>query len=358
MLELDRRQFCLAAGMGFLSALSANGRERFEETSSLLASAYRDEYGKYGIALFSDRGDIVWQAALPGRGHAIVADKGAPYSVVFARRPGNFAVAFDPAKQKRQVLFHSPSNRHFYGHGTFSSDGNLLFATENDFENALGKIGIYSVRDGFARIGEFESHGTGPHDIKLLDDGTTLCIANGGIETHPDFPRTKLNLPTMQPSIVYMDAGVGSLIEKHTLPPNLHKVSTRHMDVAEDGQVWIGCQYEGARADLPPLIVRLRMGEKLAFVELPEKVTKRLANYVGSICASHDRKRIMATSPKGNSAVLLDAVDGDVISVTEKLAVCGVTSSRNGWALSSMNGELNGRTTSLHWDNHLKSVQI
>ncbi len=358
MMELDRRQFCLAAGVSFLTALSANGRERFENADSLLASAYRDKSGNYGIALLGDRGDIIWQEILPGRGHAIAASLRAPYSVVFARRPGNFAVAFDPTRQKGQQLFHCPPDRHFYGHGEFSSDGNLLFATENDFENAVGIIGIYDVRDGFSRIGEFKSHGIGPHDVKLMDDGITLCVANGGIETHPDFGRAKLNIATMQPSIALIDVRDGSLIELHTLPSELHQLSTRHMDIADDGQVWIGCQYEGPRVDLPPLILKLQKGANLSQVELPDSTTRRLANYVGSICASQDRNSIMVTSPKGNSAITLDAISGSVISISEQHGVCGVASSQSGWALSSMNGELNGKTTSLYWDNHLTNVQI
>jgi hypothetical protein len=31
--------------------------------------------------------------------------------------------------------------------------------------------------------------------MTVSDDGRMLIVANGGIETHPDFGRTKLNLP-------------------------------------------------------------------------------------------------------------------------------------------------------------------
>ena len=96
----------------------------------------------------------------------------------------------------------SVAGRHFFGHGVFSPDGALLYATENDFENAAGMIGIYDARANFERIGEFPTHGVGPHELLLLDDGRTIAIANGGIETHPDFGRAKLNIPTMKPSFV------------------------------------------------------------------------------------------------------------------------------------------------------------
>ena len=37
--------------------------------------------------------------------------------------------------------------------------------------------------------------------------GRMLAIANGGIETNPDFGRTKLNLDHMEPSLVLVDNG-------------------------------------------------------------------------------------------------------------------------------------------------------
>ena len=40
----------------------------------------------------------------------------------------------------------SIEGRHFFGHGVFSPDGKLLYATENDFEAARGVIGVYDVR--------------------------------------------------------------------------------------------------------------------------------------------------------------------------------------------------------------------
>ena len=51
-------------------------------------------------------------------------------------------------------MFTTPTDRHFYGHGVFASDGHLLFTTENDFAAEAGVIGIWDVTGGFKRIGE------------------------------------------------------------------------------------------------------------------------------------------------------------------------------------------------------------
>ncbi|HQV19027.1 MAG TPA: DUF1513 domain-containing protein, partial [Gordonia sp. (in: high G+C Gram-positive bacteria)] len=64
-----------------------------------------------------------------------------------------------------------------------------------------------------------------------------------------------LNLDHMEPSIVFLERETGALIEKHELPSQLSRLSTRHMDIDAAGRVWIGCQYQGEIADNPPLVV-------------------------------------------------------------------------------------------------------
>ena len=59
-------------------------------------------------------------------------------AVVFARQPGTFAVVFDPSGREAPVTIPSIEGRHFFGHGVFSPDGKLLYATENDFDAARG----------------------------------------------------------------------------------------------------------------------------------------------------------------------------------------------------------------------------
>ncbi len=161
--------------------------------------------GRYGVGVLTEQGRLVHALDLPERGHDITFDPVSRRSVVFARQPGTFAVVFDHTGEAEPVTIATVEGRHFYGHGVFSPDGALLYATENDFDNAAGVIGVYDATDGFRRIGEFATHGVGPHELLLCPDGKTLAIANGGIETHPDFGRAKLNIATMQPSLVFVD---------------------------------------------------------------------------------------------------------------------------------------------------------
>ncbi|MGO8070867.1 DUF1513 domain-containing protein, partial [Rhizobium leguminosarum] len=72
----------------------------------------------------------------------------------------------------------------------------------------------------------------------VSDDGRLRSVANGGIETHPDCGRTKLNLGEMQPSLALSDAATGALVEKHVLPVEGAELSTRHIDLDGPGRIW------------------------------------------------------------------------------------------------------------------------
>ena len=68
-------------------------------------------------------------------------------------------------------------------------------------------------------------------------------VANGGIDTHPESGRTKLNIATMAPNLAYLNAG--EVIEAVTLPQEMHKNSIRHLAVDNQGQVAFGMQWQG-----------------------------------------------------------------------------------------------------------------
>src|SRR3546814_16205164 len=87
----------------------------------------------------------------------------------------------------------------------------------------------------------------------MLPDGHTLAVCNGGIRTHPDFPRAKLNLATMRPSLAYIDRHKGRLIAEARWPDDRHPLSIRHLDVAPDGTVAFGMQYKGPKGNAMPL---------------------------------------------------------------------------------------------------------
>lgn len=255
----------------------------------------------------------------------------------------------------------SVEGRHYYGHGAFSADGKLLYATENDFDNAAGMIGVYDAMDGFRRVGEFATHGVGPHEVILLADGRTLAVANGGIETHPDFGRAELNIATMQPSFVLLDRESGDLIEKHMLPKELHQLSIRHMDVDQTGAVWFGCQHRGPAGETPLLVGRASRGNEIKLVDMPADVLGGFRNYIGSVAANRGAGTVAVSSPQGNSLAVFDAVSGEIVATRSRVEVCGLAPDRDDYFISTGTGDLAGpaaeiSTPEYAWDNHILRI--
>lgn len=350
---VTRRLFLGAASAG-LAGLGGilSDRTAFAAETELFAAAWM-EHGTAGFSILDGDGNELTSVPLPDRGHDVASDRAGRWAVAFARRPGNFAVAVDRSGRAEPVAFTTPEDRHFFGHGVFSPDGRLLWATENDFDNVAGMIGVYDVAAGFRCIGEFPSYGIDPHELILMPDGRTLCIANGGIETHPDFGRAKLNLAAMEPSIVFVDTTNGELLEKHAPPPELSRLSTRHMDIDGRGNVWVGCQYEGPGSDRPPLILRVTRGEGYREIMLPEADQAGLANYIGSVAANRAEGVIAVTSPHGNCALLIDAATGNLSRRVEETDVCGVAARGGSFLLSSGEGRFGEARFGRSWDNHI-----
>lgn len=359
MQRLDRRALLSAGGAALLAALTPRATEALQRTEAVFGTAYLTDQGAYGAAILAEDGSVVTRVALPARGHDVVFSPAAPNrAVVFARRPGTFAVAFATDGSIEPTLFSTPPDRHFYGHGAFSPDGKLLFATENDYDDGRGVIGLYDATDGFRRVGEFPSHGTGPHDLLIMPDGKRLAIANGGLETHPDYGRAKLNVATMQPSLAIIDARDGALLERHALAAELSKVSLRHMARDDSGGLFVAGQFEGNPALRVPLIARWSETAGLSALPLPEAATARLNGYIGSIAVNRASGRLAVSSPKGGVALHFPIDDPSRVTVVEQREVCGLAASGDGFAATAMDGTMRlparaTRTNPLRWDNHL-----
>ncbi|WP_438750633.1 DUF1513 domain-containing protein [Pararhizobium sp. O133] len=349
----DRRDFLKMAGAAWVATLAPQAAVALSRTDAIYASAFRSPDGAYGVAMLSEEGAIIDRMPLPARAHGMTYSPVANRAVAFARRPGTFAMIFAPDGSIEPIVITSVEGRHFYGHGCFSADGRLLYATENDFDENRGMIGVYDGTDGFARIGEFPSYGIGPHDMTLGMDGHMLVVANGGIETHPDFGRTKLNLDHMEPSLALIDTRDGRLIERHVMPAKLRQLSTRHVDIDANGRIWFACQYEGARNDLPPLAGSFSKGEDIRFLDLPEETTLALANYVGAIAVNRRHGLIGLTSPKGGAEVTIDAKSGKVLRQTVLAEAAGIASSADDFVASSYDGWFGWTRSEVAWDQHI-----
>ncbi|MDX8354804.1 DUF1513 domain-containing protein [Cognatiyoonia sp. IB215182] len=349
----NRRQFIaglLATGLAPVPSWADVG------APALLSAALRDD-GTYVLCGISDAMQVLFQIPLPARGHAAAAHPTRPLAVAFARRPGRFAQVIDCSTGQPRATLDAPQGRHFYGHGVFSQDGAWLYTTENDYDTGAGRVGVWDAAAGFARAGEFASGGIGPHDIKRLPDSDVLVVANGGIDTHPDSGRTKLNIPTMRPNLAYITNG--ELAETVELDQIHHKNSIRHLSVAQDGTVALGMQWQGDAA-VPPLVGVHQRGASLRLALTSER---QMQGYVGSITFTGDGMHIIATSPRGGRVQRYDTKTLALFDQVELTDACGAAATPQGVIITTGTGQLVDLATqrsrdvpSLQWDNHLVSL--
>lgn len=344
-----------AAATGAGSAWAALGGARF-----LSSAALTD--GSNAIVGLDEAGREAFRTPVPARGHAAAAHPLRAEAVAFARRPGDFALAIRCADGAVLARLKAPEGRHFYGHGTFSADGALLFTTENAFESGEGRIGVWDAADGYRRIGDFASGGVGPHDALLAPDGGALIVANGGVRTHPATGRAKLNIPTMRANLTWLSATDGVVLDRVEPPEEMRLASLRHLAARGDAVV-LGAQWQGAAGGAPtPLVATRRAGGALIWARAAARDWARMKGYVGSVAISADGGRIAATSPRGGRAMIFDA-EGALIATTDETDVCGAAARGQGFAFTTGAGawietDGDGVTASrgrhgLRFDNHL-----
>ncbi|MFT7186349.1 MAG: hypothetical protein ACI84K_001747 [Pseudohongiellaceae bacterium] len=366
MMAINRRSFLAKTGL-LISSITIGFMPANAVELPSFASAFTDFKDHHYVGLFSPLGKLIKSHKVPSRGHAATFSKDGRYAVFFARRPGNWMLVIEVMTGKVFTKVAITPGRHFYGHGVFSHDQSLLFVTENDYENARGVIGVYDVTQGFKRVRELLSYGVGPHELALLSDGQTLVVANGGIETHPEYGRIKLNIETMSPRLTYIDSRSGDELS-HVLPPH-HKLSLRHLTLNDNDEVIVGAQFQGGGEEDLPLIFRHKQGETLrALSGQPLMKRRQLNSYIASVTFSSDGQLVVSSSPRGDRVSLWDANSGWLrdINVSDVGGVAQTPSS-NHLLLSSGNGQLYLLSLSDHelkalprhshrWDNHLVAI--
>lgn len=359
MTRTDRRGFLA----GLLAATSAPNLSWADAGNPAYLAAAREANGTFAMFGLDALGQDVFRIPLPTRGHAACAHPTAPEAVAFARRPGTYALVIDCVSGKMTARLDAPTARHFNGHGVFLRDGDTLCTPENDYANGRGVIGFWSRKAGYRRLGEMPTGGIGPHDLKRLPGSDILVVANGGILTHPDTGRKKLNLATMRPNLTYIDPARG-ILEQVELSTDLHQNSIRHMDIHADGTVAFAMQWQGDLSEAVPLLGLHQRGQSVQFLQAPLELQLALNGYAGSVSYNRAGTQLAITSPRGGQVHFYRA-DGTFINHWTRRDVCGLRASSDGFLVSDGNGALHQITTQSGkvltvtpraWDNHIVSI--
>lgn len=338
--------------------------------SKMLYSASTNPLGINQLSQWSLDSQHVQHFAIPFRAHDVLPMPDHQRVIAFGRRPEMQCVVVDIHNQQTTPIL-ATEGRHFYGHGCLSADNSTLFTTENEYDEARGVIGIRDAKT-LQVIGEYDTYGVGPHDIHLMPDGKTLVVANGGIETHPDYGRRKLNLETMQPSLVYIDVENGQKLAEYRLDD--HQLSIRHLSVSDNGDVGVATQFQGDLYRRQPSILAAWQpsGGELEALPIAEQTTKAIRGYMADLAFDPKQNVLAVTAPQGNQLTLWDLQSKQLLStlaIPEPSGIsylaeseCFLVSSAKGGIYevhaSRQKNEISQRLmlSDIAWDNHLLVV--
>jgi len=366
---MNRRKFLLGlAAVGAVSAIPLS--TIWAKNKQWLVSACNDKQGNFFAAAFDLQGQLINKVALPARGHEVIALNSKPgHALVFARRPGNYVleIDFNTGQVVNQTNV-SPKQR-FYGHGVLTDNDKILLTTENDYQQGKGLI---VVRDRFTGqiLEQYDSGGVGPHQLALMPstsaDNRQIVIANGGIQTHPEQARKKLNLATMQPNLAYMDINNGKIVDSFALKNK--QLSIRHLAVSNKGKVIAGMQYQGTSTNEVPLAISHHGEQQLQLLQADTNTWRSMKQYTASVCINDAENTVAISCPKA-SLLTFWQLDSDKFISSHKLKDgAGLALVDNHFIASTgrghvvAQGDVNSRYqnkasfANLRWDNHMTAI--
>ncbi len=369
-MALNRREILGLLGGGLFAAVAGPARAVTAAATATSGPLYLNAYAtagtapSFGVAGLDAAGSVLFATAMPGRAHGLVTHPARAEAIAFARRPGRWFMPLSLTDGAAGAVVKAPDDRRFTGHGAFSADGALLYVAEDDVPAETGAIGVYDAADGYRRIGALPTHGLGPHELLLMAGGTVLVVANGGVITHPDTGRAKLNLDEMDASLTYVEAASGRLLDKVRLPEQHANLGIRHIALLADGGVAFGTQDERPTGELQPLTGSHRPGGgAVRLYDTPDDALARFEGYIGSVAS--DGRTVAASSPKGGLIGLWDGASGAWLGSAALPDGCGLAPCPEGFLASSGLGIIETvqaptvhptaerRDPAFRWDNHL-----
>jgi uncharacterized protein len=262
-----------------------------------------------------------------------------PHGLAFDPTDGSRAVAFEkrgPGAAELKLdrprcvdrLVETVPQRHFYGHGIFTEDRRILFATEARLD--ADKAGVLIIRDGksLEELGEFPTFGRAPHDCRIIDGGQTLVVTNGGGAFGDDAAKG---------SVAYLDVASGKLLD--LVPIADARFNAGHLATSAAGDLVV---ISAPRDALPPALPQLgavslgRRGAPLVTKQEPLTITSRMRGESLSVHVDEGRDVVLVTHPLGDFVSVWRLSDGTSLGTLEVSDPRGIAASLDGaWYLVS-----------------------
>jgi uncharacterized protein len=251
-------------------------------------------------------------------GHGLALHPLEPWRAVMFEKKGLGACEMDLRAGRVLRPLTTPKGRAFYGHGAYSRDGALLYATENELDTGDGLV---SVRDASSlrELGRFPTYGKSPHDCRLIDEGQTLAITNGGGTIEEG----------ALPSVTFVDVRSEKLEERLTF--ETPRINAGHLALSRGRDlVTISAPRDGLpKTALGGVTIRLGSGPFSTMSE-PAAVIDRMVGESLSLCIDESTGVVGVTNPDGNVVTFWDLRERRFVKKLDLPAPRGIAQTLDG----------------------------
>jgi hypothetical protein len=218
--------------------------------------------------------------------------------------------------------------RAFNGHVIASADGLRIFTTESDLESGAGLVGVRDARS-LAKLAEWPTFGIDAHELILdnLDPAhPTLLVANGGVPTRPETGRAKIDMDSMDSSLVRLDAASGALLGQWRLADR--RLSLRHLawqDTSDKNHppmlgIALQAEHESSAQKIQAPVLAVFDGNAIQLAQ----ATVNLAGYGGAICALNGGWAVGCPRAHGVALFNLDGTWRELVALPNACAVASL----------------------------------
>lgn len=314
----------------------------------LLIGTARSGPQQWVVAAVDTDGHHHYQIPLPERGHGTALNQDRTLAITVARRPGQFAVVFDPRTGDQHYWLKPEPGHQFMGHGCFHQGQLWLTAKrEHDSGSLLYQYSLQGQRQNIIDL-----PGQGPHE--LLSNEDALMIAVGGIHT---IGRDSVNLDAMDPCLLRYNTTNQTVTWDCRV--NDHQLSIRHLSVAPTGETVMAMQYQGDKQNIIPLLAIAEPNGELRYLQGNQDQWRQFNQYIGSV--SVWQNRVVASSPRGHRVGYWSLKTGEYIGADYIPDVCALATSNEQLYAGSGTGYMSHLAlasqakkirTEFTWDNH------
>lgn len=249
--------------------------------------------------------------------HGVHAHPHTPHRLALFEKKGPGACEYDLHTQ--QVIRPIPvaANRRFYGHGSYTADGEHLLSTEASVDTLDGAIGIREA-SSLRELGTFPSYGKAPHECQLIDEGRTLVVTNGGGPLGGDAP-----------CVTYIDVASQRLLER--VPLHEARLNTGHFGIARDRSLVVVSAPRAGLENGGRGGVSLRSPGESALHTLsdPPAVVQEMLGEALSVSIQDERGVVAVTHPDGNLVTFWSLRDRALLKTLRVTKPRGVTLTRD-----------------------------